>query len=111
MQIKKSGGKIFGATLTAAERKAMNIEINRQIAKSMRRTEDESTAIVMWILHKQFGFGRKRLRKFYENYIPEIRKLTDSYEMSDEDCGWLASHKLQEYGIDISRWSTELYGD
>ena len=110
MRIKKAGGKIFGADLTAAERKAMTIEINRQIAASMRDMEDESTAIVLWILHKQFGFGKKRLRRFYEEYVPEIRKLTDAYDMSDSDAGWLASHKLEEKGIDIHKWSTEIYG-
>ena len=31
MRIKKSGGKIFGADLTAAERKAMDKEIQRQL--------------------------------------------------------------------------------
>lgn len=29
MRIKKAGGKVFGAVLTAAERKAMDMEINR----------------------------------------------------------------------------------
>ena len=29
MRIKKAGGKIFGAVLSAAEKKAMNMEINR----------------------------------------------------------------------------------
>ena len=31
MKIKKSGGKIFGAELTAAERKAMDVEIRREL--------------------------------------------------------------------------------
>lgn len=31
MRVKKAGGKVFGAVLTAAERKAMDMEINRQI--------------------------------------------------------------------------------
>lgn len=29
MRIKKAGGKVFGAVLTAAEKKAMDMEINR----------------------------------------------------------------------------------
>lgn len=31
MRIKKAGGKVSGAVLTAAEKKAMGMEINRQI--------------------------------------------------------------------------------
>ena len=33
MQVKKSNGKIFGANLSAAERKALNMEISRQLAE------------------------------------------------------------------------------
>lgn len=29
MRIKKAGGKVFGAVLTTAEKKAMDMEINR----------------------------------------------------------------------------------
>ena len=31
MVVKKAGGKIYGAVLTAAEKKAMNMEIERQL--------------------------------------------------------------------------------
>ena len=31
MMVKKAGGKIYGAVFTAAEKKAMEMEINRQI--------------------------------------------------------------------------------
>lgn len=34
MRIKKAGGKVFGAVLTAAEKKAMDMEINRQIVEA-----------------------------------------------------------------------------
>lgn len=34
MRVKKAGGKVFGAVLSAAEKKAMDIEINRQIVEA-----------------------------------------------------------------------------
>lgn len=40
MRIKKAGGKIFGAVLSAAEKKAMDMEINRQIVEADRRYAD-----------------------------------------------------------------------
>ena len=43
MRIKKAGGKVFGAVLTAAERKAMDIEINRQIVEADRRYANDMT--------------------------------------------------------------------
>ena len=30
MQVKKAGGKVYGAVLTAAEKKAMDLEIQRE---------------------------------------------------------------------------------
>lgn len=41
MRVKKAGGKVFGAVLTAAERKAMDMEINRQIVEADRRYADD----------------------------------------------------------------------
>lgn len=44
MRIKKAGGKVFGAVLTAAEKKAMDMEINRQIVEADRRYADDIDA-------------------------------------------------------------------
>ena len=41
MRIKKAGGKVFGAVLTTAEKKAMNMEINRQIVKAWNKERKE----------------------------------------------------------------------
>ena len=48
MRIKKAGGKVFGAVLTAAERKAMDMEINRQIVEADRRYADDIDAMVLY---------------------------------------------------------------
>lgn len=47
MRIKKAGGKVFGAVLTAAEKKAMEMEINRQIVEADRRYADDIDAMVL----------------------------------------------------------------
>lgn len=47
MRIKKAGGKVFGAVLTAAERKAMDMEINRQIVEADRRYADDIDAMTL----------------------------------------------------------------
>ena len=51
MRVKKAGGKVFGAVLTATERKAMEMEINRQIAEADRRYADDIDAMVLYTLH------------------------------------------------------------
>lgn len=49
MRIKKAGGKVFGAVLTAAEKKAMDMEINRQIVEADRRYADDIDAMVLYL--------------------------------------------------------------
>lgn len=37
MHVKKAGGKVYGAILTAAEKKAMDIEIQKELAEYDRK--------------------------------------------------------------------------
>lgn len=111
MQVKRSGGKIYGANLTSAEKKAMNIEIEKQLAEFTRKHQIEIDAIILWELHQQFGFGPERLRRFYENFAPVIQRLVAYYEMEDEDDVWLCTKLLKDYGIDIDKWFEEIYKD
>ena len=108
MQVKKAGGKIFGANLTAAERKAMQIEIQKEIAEYDRKNLIEMDAIILWELHKQLGFGYKRLKQFYDGFMPSMEALCKRYEMEDCDQVWLATYKLkEECGVDLEQWEKE----
>lgn len=110
MHIKKSGGKIFGAVLTAAEKKAMDIEINRQIVEADRQYTDNIDAMVLYTLHVHLGFGKKRLRRFYEAFSAEHDRLVQYYEMPD-DYTWLCKEKLKEIGVDVEAWNREWRDD
>ena len=54
MQVKKAGGKVYGAILTAAEKKAMDLEIQRELAEYDRKHIAEIDATILWVLHEQF---------------------------------------------------------
>lgn len=108
MLIKKSAGKIFGAHLTRAEEKAMNMEIQRQLAAYNEKNADEIDAIILWFLHEEFGFGEKRLRRAHDRFIAGIRALNKRYEITDdEEQLWICTRMLLEDGIDIRRWNQE----
>ena len=107
---KKSGGKIIGAHMTRAEEKAMNMEIQRQYAKYNEDNSSEVDAIILWILHEEFGFGEKRLKEFHTAFFREIRALSERYEFGDEDRDtriFVCRKKLLEYGIDLAAWDKE----
>ena len=94
MRVKKAGSKVFGAVLTAAEKKAMEMEINRQVVEADRRYADDIDAMVLYTLHVHLGFGKKRLREFYDAFSAEHDRLIQYYQMPDETAetlkdGWL----------------------
>ena len=105
MRVKKTGGKVYGAGFTAAERKAMNLEIQRQLAEYDRKHANELDAIILWQLHAQFGFGAKRLRRFYDRFKAEYLDLIKRYELAEADNIWINTSKLKEIGVDIASWN------
>lgn len=107
MRIKKAGGKIFGAVLSAAEKKAMDMEINRQIVEADRRYADDIDAMVLYTPpHVHLGFGKKRLRKFYDAFSAEHDRLIQYYQMPD-DYTWLCKEMLKRIGVDVEAWNRE----
>lgn len=107
MHVKKIKGKVYGAQLTTAEKKAMDMEIQRELAEYDRKHALELDALILWVLHDQFGFGPKRLRQFYDSFTVSIDDLLKRYEMDASDQVWLCTHMLKQYGIDLEMWHQE----
>lgn len=112
MYVLKAGGSVYGAKLTAAEKRAMDIEIKKQLAEDLVKHEDEIDAIILYALGKEFGFGAGRMRRLWEAVHKGYQELCDRYEMNPtngEGC-WLVQHKLkEEKGVDIVAWNLEKY--
>lgn len=106
MRVKQYKGQVFGAELTAKEKKALNLEINRQILEADTRYTNDIDAMVLYVLHQHLGFGQKRLREFWKAFKAEHDKLRDYYEMPDANA-WLARQKLKEIGVDVEAWNAE----
>jgi hypothetical protein len=104
-QFKRANNRIYAVKFTAAEKKMIDKEILRQCADHDRKNADEVTALVLWLLHEKFGFGKKRLREFYDAFHTDLDKLVERYYLPEEDKMWLCTHMLKEYGIDISEWN------
>lgn len=107
MQIKKYGGKVYGANLTASEKKAMDLEIRRQLAEYEKGHMYEIDAMILWLLHEEFGFGKKRLKKFFDLFDKSSRELVKQYELENSDRIWICTYMLKQYGIDIEKWENE----
>ena len=108
MRVKKTGGKVYGATLTDAEKRAINMEIRRQLAEMVKNNMEEVDATVLYVLMTEFGFGKKRLRRFHSTFDEQITALVHRYEMDSDDDVWLCTEMLKRRGIDINQWNKEL---
>lgn len=105
MLVKKMGKKVYGASLSEEETKAMNMEIQRQLASFERLHGIELEAMVLYSLHEIYGFGPKRLKEFHDHFAPSLQELLNRYEMEHSDQAWLCTRKLKDKGIDIEEWN------
>lgn len=95
--------------LTRPQKKAMNKEIHAQILEKDMAYYLDMDAAVLWTLRVGFGFGKRRLRRFFELFAATHAELCKYYELDDDDNGiWLCRKHLKEYGVDVEAWEKEL---
>lgn len=83
------------------------MEIRRQLAEYDEKNNIEIDAMVLWVLYSEFGWGKKRLKRFWDCFANELKALTDRYVMDNCDTVWLCTRKLKDAGIDILQWLEE----
>ena len=108
MRVKSYHGKIYGADLTTAERRAMDMEINRQLVKRDEQYAEDIDAMVLYALMIHAGWKKQKLRKFWDDFVVIHNQLREHYQMCEPgDSAWLAHRKLKEIGVDIHKWYKE----
>jgi hypothetical protein len=108
MRVKKYKGKPYGVNFTAAEMKAVNLEIDRQILEKDEAYSVDVDAMVLYTLMSHYGWKKRRLRKFWEAFITEHKALREHYEMHGVgDQEWLSHKMLKEIGVDVHQWYKE----
>lgn len=67
---------------------------------------DDIDAMVLYTLHVHLGFGKKRLREFYDAFSAEHDRLIQYYQMPD-DYTWLCKEILKRIGVNVEAWNKE----
>lgn len=106
MYVKKQNGKIYGATLTATEKKALDLEIQRVLAETYKEHEKDVDVAILYTLYNHFGWGVKRLKDFYNAFSEEYENLINHYQMPDA-YPWLCNEMLLRIGVNVEEWSKE----
>lgn len=73
------------------------------VAKKSFELAQDMTAIILYTLHEEYGWGEIRLMRFYNSIMPLVNELRDHYEMQDAEAArFLCTVKLKdETGIDV----------
>ena len=106
MIFKKHKGQIFDVELSPKEQKVMNEKINEQIIATHQQFTDDFDYMILYVLHKHFGFGLSRLRKAYDLFVAENESLIKHYEMPDAGV-FIAREEMNAIGCNVEQWSRE----
>lgn len=91
---------------TTKQRETMKAEINRQMLKTHEQFTNDFDAMILYQLHVQLGFGKKRLRRFWDGFKVAHKELVEFYEMPN-DGGFLCREQLKRIGVDVEQWNKE----
>ena len=89
--------------MTVNQKRAMEIEIRKQIGENLNTMSSDLISIVLWQLHEQLGFGKRRLLRFYKSFAPSLGALVDYYDLPDNDQGFICKHQLKAIGVDVDK--------
>lgn len=72
--------------------------MKKEIARQGRAFSKDVQTMLMWVLHKHYGFGKKRLEQFYITFLREYEDMCKFFETDEV---FPAEYKLREIGIDV----------
>lgn len=93
--------------LNCEQKKAMNKEINKQILENDAKFSKDYDAAVLWTLRVCYGFGKKRIRRFWDCFLAEHQRLCDCYEQVPDSKEFDCKELLKRIGVDLDEWYNE----
>ena len=97
-------------------RKEIVREARRELFEQKKILGNDFDAAVLWTLHQAFGFGAKRLRRFYDAFLAEYDRLREFYTGTDADgnevldgtVSFACRENLKRIGVDIAEWNEHI---
>lgn len=97
--------------LSSSQRRAIKEEISRQIVESDKQHFKDYDSLVLYTLMVEFGFGKRRLKRFYDAFHQNYEELKDHYCMGDEDVPFICTVKLKQIGVNLDEWDSSTCGN
>lgn len=93
--------------LPANERRLLEREMKLQINDIAEEKNKNLVAIILYTLHEYTGWGKRKLKDFYDKFEKINKQQREYYQLEQEDDAFLCKIKLKEIGIDIDEWIKE----
>ena len=69
-----------------------------EIARQGRAFSKDIQTMLLWTLHKHYGFGKMRLEKFYVTFLREYEEMCRFFETDEV---FPAEYKLRQIDVDV----------
>lgn len=69
-----------------------------EIARQGRAFSKDIQTMLLWTLHKRYNFGKKRLERFYVEFLQDYEEMCNFFETDEV---FPAEYKLREIGVDV----------
>lgn len=109
MEMRKNKRGHAKIKFTATEQAAMNKEIEDQLLDFVATNLLEIEALMMLQLREQLGFGKKRLKRFYNGFSPTIYDFMVQ-RLANPNFGvglYTITNILDDYGCPLEEWALE----
>lgn len=88
--------------MTNKEERAMKEAIQKQLDEARIQDADEFDAAILWTMHLCFGFGKKRLRKFFD-FFRTLYLNNNRWQFGRNEIDL-----LKGIGVDIEEWNHDI---
>lgn len=98
-------------SLSKQGQQALNNEVLRQLEEAATKISLGYDSIVLLLLYKEFGFGKRKLRQFWDSYSKLETEMHDYFltapvnSMNGQlDLKYYAEEELKRIGVDVENW-------
>lgn len=92
--------------ITPNDRARIPLEVRKEVDRYFEEKCLDTDTVILWILHKRFGFGPIRLRRYFDSYILEVKKQQEKYrDLTAEKMREALKHNI---GVDVEAWEREV---
>lgn len=98
--------EMANAVMSGHGKEIMMAEIHKSILEREKVLAMDLDTCAIWTLYNKYGWGKQRLKKFYNELFEEHLNMRKFYDIDDL---YPERLKLKEKGIDIEAWYDELF--